>query len=45
MSDGRLPSLYMSSVHREKISKDEQGFIERVLDRFGRDLRRLQLLF
>jgi len=33
------------SVHREKITKDKQGFIERMLDRFGRDLRRLQLLF
>jgi len=29
------------SVHREKISKDEQRFI----DRFGRDPRHLQLLF
>jgi len=32
-------------VPREKISKDKQGFIERVIDRFGRDLRRLQFLF
>jgi len=31
----------MMSVHREKISKDKHGFI----DRFGRDPRRLQLLF
>jgi len=29
----------------EKISKDKQGFVERVFDCFGRDLRRLQLLF
>jgi len=29
------------SVHSEKISKDKQRFIER----FGRDSRRLQLLF
>jgi len=28
------------SVHREKVSKDKQGFIERVFDCFGRDLRR-----
>jgi len=35
----------MMSVHREKISKDKQGFIESVLDRFGRDIRRLQILF
>jgi len=31
------------SVHREKVSKDKQGFIEKVFDcfcSFGRDLRR-----
>jgi len=33
------------SVHHEKVSKDKQGFIERVFDCFGRDLRRLQLFF
>jgi len=33
------------SVHHEKISKSNRGIIERVIDRFGRDLRRLQLLF
>jgi len=32
-----------TSVHREKVSKDKQGFIEGVFDCFGRDLRRLQL--
>jgi len=32
------------SVHREKV-KDKQGFIESALDRFERDIRRLQLLF
>jgi len=31
------------SVPRENINK--QGFIERVIDRFERDLRRLQLFF
>jgi len=36
--------LCMMIVHREKISKDKQGFIERVIDRFGRVSRRLQLL-
>jgi len=39
-----LPIMRMS-VHRQKVSKDKQGFIERVFDCFGRDLRRLQLLF
>ena len=33
------------SHHREKVSKDKQGFVERVFDCFGRDLRRLQLFF
>jgi len=33
------------SAHSEKVSEDQQGFIERVLNCFGRDLRRLQLLF
>jgi len=31
--------------HRYKNSKDKQGFIERMFNRFGRDGRRLQLLF
>jgi len=31
------------SVHRDKVSKDRHGFIERMFDCFGRDLRRLQL--
>jgi len=37
----RLPGLCMTSVHRKKIIKDKQS----VMDRFGRDARRLQLLF
>jgi len=32
------------SVSVKKISKDKQGFIERVIDRFGRDPSRLQLV-
>jgi len=34
----------MSDLH-EKISKDKQGFIDRVIDRFGGDPRRFPLLF
>jgi len=34
----------MMNAHCEKISKGKQGFRERELDHFGRDLRRLQLL-
>jgi len=45
MSVERLSGLCVMSVHREKISKDKKGFIESVIDRFGRDLKRLQLLF
>ena len=32
------------SVPRENINKDKQGFIERVIYRFGQNPRRLQLL-
>ena len=39
-----LPIMRMS-VHRQKVSKDKQGFIESGFDCFGRDLTRLQLLF
>jgi len=38
-------ALFMMSVFRENNSKDKQGSIERVIDRFGRDPRRWQLLF
>jgi len=44
-SDERLPGLCVMRVQREKISKDERGFSERVVDRFGRDPSRLQILF
>jgi len=45
VSGDRLFGLCTMSVHRENIRKDKQGFIERVIGRFGQDLRRLQLLF
>jgi len=35
----------MLTVPREKISNDKQGFIERVIDRYERDPRCLQLIF
>ena len=38
-------NLCMISVPSEKISKDMQGIIERVVDRFGRDPNCLQFLF
>jgi len=37
-----MPGLRKISVRREKISKDNQDFIEQVLDRFGRHLRCLR---
>ena len=43
--DWTLVRIMWMSVHREKVSKDKQGFIERVFDCLGRDLRRLQLFF
>jgi len=44
--DWTLVRFMWMSVHREKVSKGKQGFIERVFACFGRDLsRRLQLLY
>jgi len=37
--------VYVDERSPWKVSKGKQGFIERVFDCFGRDLRRLQLLF
>jgi len=37
--------VYMDKRSPWKVSKGKQGFIERVFDCFGRDFRRLQLLF
>jgi len=45
MSGERLSALCMTDVHSEKISKDKPGSIEMVIDRFGRDFRRLEILF
>jgi len=45
MSNERLLGLCVMTAHREKNSKNKQGFIERVVYRFERDLRHLQLLF
>jgi len=35
----------MMSAPCEKISKDKQGFVAKVIDRFGRVRRSLQLMF
>jgi len=44
MSDDRLSGLCMMSVHRGTIW-NSKTFISRVIDRFGQNPRRLQLLF
>jgi hypothetical protein len=44
MSDARLSSLCMLSVHRARVQR-ESKFAARVMDRFGMQPRRLQLLF
>ena len=45
MGNERLSRLYMSSVHKEEIKKNKQRFIGRVVDKFGEDRKRLQVLF
>lgn len=45
MADDRLSGLCMLSVHREKVNAKKSEFMERVVDEFGRDHRRLQFLF
>lgn len=45
MSKLRLSGLYMLSIHRQMIKNDEEGFINKVLDKFGQDKRRLVFMF
>jgi hypothetical protein len=45
MSDKRLSGLYMLSVHRDKVNSQKTELMNRVIDNFGRDPRRLQFLF
>ena len=45
MSDQRLSGLYMISVHRDKVNSQNTEIMNRVIDKFGRDPRRLQFLF
>ena len=43
MADNRLSGLCMMSVHRERINKREKKrkFIHKIIDKFGRDHRRI----
>lgn len=45
MSEKRISGLCMLSIHRQKIKDDEENFIAQVIDNFGRDERKLALLF
>ena len=46
MTDSRLSGLCMLSVHRQKIAAENKAkFLDRIIDRFGQDQRRLQFLF
>ncbi|XP_049955142.1 52 kDa repressor of the inhibitor of the protein kinase-like [Schistocerca serialis cubense] len=45
MADNRLSCLCMVSVHCDKIKSEEESFIEKVVDSYGKDPRRIQFLF
>ena len=46
MGDARLSGLCMLSVHREKVDNNNKFvFMDKVIDKFGRDPRRLQFVF
>ena len=45
MSDDRLSGLCLMSVHRSRINSDKKSFMQKVIDNFGKDPRRLHFLF
>lgn len=45
MSESRLTGLCMLSTHRQIIANDEEGFVNKIIDKFGQDERRLVFLF
>lgn len=45
MADDRLSGLCMMSIHRAKIAENKQQLIDKVIDKFAQDHRRLQFLF
>ena len=45
MSDDRLSGLCLMSVHRSRINLDKKSFMLKVIDKYGKDLRRLHFLF
>ena len=44
-SSERLSALCMLSVHEELIEKDRAGFINKVINKFSNDKKRLQFMF
>ena len=45
MSSERLSALCMLSVHEELVEKDRACFINKVINKFSNDKRRLQFTF
>lgn len=45
VADKRLSGLCMMSAHRVKINENKDVLLQKVIDRFGEDNRRLQFLF
>ncbi|KAH3837370.1 hypothetical protein DPMN_110757 [Dreissena polymorpha] len=45
MSDDRLSGLCLIAVHRDRINTDKKMFIQTIIEKFGRDPRRLHFLF
>ena len=45
MSDDRLSGMRLMSVHRSRINSDKKSFMQKVIDKFGKDPRRLHFLF
>ncbi|XP_070593885.1 52 kDa repressor of the inhibitor of the protein kinase-like isoform X2 [Erythrolamprus reginae] len=43
--DDQLPGLFMMSAHRVKINENKDVLLQKVIDRFGEDNRRLQFVF
>lgn len=45
MSESKISGLCMLSTHRQMIANNEEGFLNKVIDKFGQDERRLVFLF
>ena len=45
MSDDRLSGLCLMSVHRSQINSVKKSFMQKVIDKFGKDPHKLHFLF